>query len=387
MKVTMLGSLPPLRGISGFCQELALSVSRLVPVEFVSFKAIYPRFLYPGGDTTDETAPLPAAERLTVRRSLAWYNPLGWAAEGLRVRADVIHAQHWSLPLVPVYWTVLALAKRRGARVVLTIHNTAPHANSRAFVPALRALCRLADCCILHSEHCRRQAVEQLGVPPQKARLIRPGVGPAPPGAGADKAAARRRLGLPADAPVVLCFGAIRPYKGVDVLLRAFARALDAMSEARLVIAGKPWVDWRTYQGLIDELGIGGRVHAFPRFIPQAEVPGFFAAADVVALPYTRFDSQSGVGMEALGYGKPLIVTGLGGLAELVSDARFVVPPGDAEALADRLALCLREPAVRELMRAEAAERARDFSWDRAAAQTVSLYKEVCGKARNGEAG
>ena len=174
----MLGSLPPLRGISGFCQALAESVSRLAPVEFISFKAMYPRCLYPGGDTTDETAPLPAAPGLTVRRTLAWYNPFGWAFEGLRVRADVLHAQHWSLPLVPVYLTVLTLARLRGMRVVLTIHNTAPHAGSWAYVPTLRLLGRLAHCCIVHSEHGLGQAVELLRIPPERVRLIRPGAGP-----------------------------------------------------------------------------------------------------------------------------------------------------------------------------------------------------------------
>ncbi len=378
MRVAMVGCLPPLRGISGFCQALALSVNRLVPVEFISFRAMYPRLLYPGGGLLDETAPLPDADGLTVRRTLCWYDPWGWLAEGMRLRADVVHAQHWSLPIVPTLWTVLAAARRRGRRVVLTIHNTSPHARSPAFIPALRALCRLADACILHSEHGRRQAVELLGVPPSKARLVRPGVGPAVPVRAGQGAAARRRFGLPQQAPVALCFGAIRPYKGVDVLLRAFARTLAAVPGARLLIAGRPWAGWRPYQDLIAELGIGASVHAFPRYIPEAQVPDFFAAADVVVLPYRRFDAQSGAGLTTLGYGKPLVVTRLGGLAELVSDERFVVPPGDADALAERLALCLGEPRVLEGMRRDAEQRARAFSWERAAAQTVDLYRELC---------
>ncbi len=112
-------------------------------------------------------------------------------------------------------------------------------------------------------------------------------------------------------------------------------------------------------------------------------MPDFFAAADVVVLPYRRFDAQSGVGMTILGYRKPLIVTRLGGLSELVGDGRFAVPPGDVDALADRLALCLSDPAVLEGMRLDAAERAREFSWDRAAAETVCVYRDLCdGRAR-----
>lgn len=377
LRVVMLGCLPPLRGISSFCRELALSVCRLAPVEFISFRALYPRLLYPGGVTTDETALMPAAEGLSVRRTLCWYNPAGWLAEGLRVRADVVHVQHWSLPPVPACWTVLAAARRRGARVVLTIHNPLPHSRSPGFVPALRALCRLADGFILHTEQGVRQVVDLLGLPAHSVRLVPPGVMPAAPG-GADPGAARRRLGLPPAAPVVLYFGAIRPYKGVNVLLRAFAGALGVVPEARLLIAGMAWAGWGRYGRLIGELGIGGRVHTFLRFIPEAQVADFFVAADVVVLPYTRFDSQSGVGMAALGYGKPLIVSRLGGLADLVSDGRFAVPAGDVEMLADRLALCLGDPAVLERMRADAAGRARAFSWERAAAQTVAFYHEVC---------
>ena len=374
----MLGSLPPLRGISSFCLPLARSVSRLAPVEFISFKAMYPRFLYPGDSQTDETAPLPEGGTLTVRRRLAWYNPFGWALEGLRVRADVVHAQHWSLPLVPGYLTVLALARLRGARIVLTIHNTAPHGRSRAFVPALRVLARVAHCCVVHSEYGRGQAVELLGVPPERVRVILPGAGDGETARSRDRAVARGRLGLPAEGPVVLCFGAVRPYKGVEVLLRAFAQALDAAPEARLVVAGKPWTDWAPYQALAEELGISGRVHAFPRFIPEAEVADFFAAADLVVLPYTWFDAQSGVGMAALGYGKPLIVTRTGALSELVCDPRFVVEPNDAATLAQPLALCLSDPGVLDGMRADAAERSRAFSWERAAAETVALYEELC---------
>jgi glycosyltransferase involved in cell wall biosynthesis len=381
LRVAMLGTLPPLRGISGYCAALALSVSRLTPVEFLSFGALYPGFIYPGGETTDETAAVPSAPGLTVRRALRWYDPAGWLAEGLRLRADVVHAQHWSLPPVPACWTVLAAAGRRGARVVLTIHNTLPHSRSPAFVPALKALCRLADGFILQSKHGVRQAVELLGLPERSVRLIPPGAGPGAP-AGLDGRAARRRLGLPPAAPVVLFFGAIRPYKGVDVLLRAFALVLGPVPEARLVIAGLPWGGWGRYERLIGELGIAGRVRAFPRFIPEAEVADFFGAADLVALPYTHFDAQSGVGMAALGYGKPLIVSRLGGLADLVSDARFAVPAGDAEALADRLALCLREPAGLKRMGDDAAERARAFSWERTAAQTVAFYHELCGEVR-----
>ena len=107
---------------------------------------MYPGFLYPGGELNDD-ATFPAIEQpgLAVRRSLTWYNPAGWLVEGFRIRADVLHAQHWSLPLAPIYFTVLLIAKLRGVRVVLTLHNIRSHERSRLYGWTTRALCRLAD--------------------------------------------------------------------------------------------------------------------------------------------------------------------------------------------------------------------------------------------------
>ncbi len=378
MRAAMLGPLPPLKGLSNYCVALATSVSRLVPVEFLTFRAMYPAMLYPGGETIDPTFAMPTAPNLTVRRTLRWYHPLGWVLEAGRLRADVMHAQHWCLPVAPILIAMLGLLRRRGMKTVVTLHNTTPHEDSRAFMATMRCIVRLADCCIVPSEHNARQARELLGVERGRVRVIRPGAEPVRPGSAAHRAAARRRLGLPADAPVAMFFGLIRRYKGLDVLLRAFARALADAPEARLVVAGKPWIDWRPYEELIGELGIARRVHAFPRYVPAVEVDDFYRAADLVVLPYRGFDAQSGVGTSCLGYGRPMLVTRTGALPELVPDEWQVVAPDDAEALAERLAACLGEPERLARMRREAAEHARAFSWERAAEQIVAVYRELC---------
>lgn len=382
MRVAMLGPLPPLKGLSNYCVALGRSVSRLVPVEFVTFRAMYPPFLYPGGPTTDRTFAMPPTPNLTVRRTLRWYDPLGWAIEAGRLRADVAHAQHWSLPVAPVLLAMLGLLKRRGVKTTLTVHNTTPHEDSRAYMATMRWIGRLADCCILPSEHNARQAAELLGLAPSRLRVIRPGAEPVDPGSAADRAAARRRLALPADCPVAMFFGLIRRYKGVDVLLRAFARALPRAPQARLLIAGKPWVDWTAYEELIEQLGIARRVHAFPRYVPQAQVADFYRAADLAVLPYRGFDAQSGVGTSCLGYGVPMLVTRTGALPELVPDGRQVVPPDDVGALAERLAESLGDTGRLARMRREAARHARAFSWESAAEQIVAVYRELCESRR-----
>jgi glycosyltransferase involved in cell wall biosynthesis len=380
LRVAMLGSLPPLRGISSYCLELARSVSRRVPVEFVTFKSMYPGFLYPGGELKDDTT-FPKIEQpgLTIRRSLTWYNPAGWLIEGFRIRADVLHAQHWSLPLAPICFTVLLLAKVRGVKVVLTLHNVRSHERSRLYDWTTRALCRLVDRCVVHSESNYRQAVQELRLPEDKLRKIRHGVlsffndGPA------DRAAARRMLDLPAEGLVVLCYGAIRPYKGVDVLLHAFARMLPEVPAAVLLIAGQPWGDWKPHQDTAERLGIGARLRTHLRYIPADEVKVYFHAADLCVLPYTHFDSQSGVGLTAIAFSKPMIVTDVGGLPELVLDPRCVVPPNNAEALAGRMAECLKDPERLARLRADAAELAQTLSWDQIAGESVALYESVRG--------
>jgi glycosyltransferase involved in cell wall biosynthesis len=376
----MLGSLSPLRGISGYCLDLARSVSRRVPVEFVTFKSMYPGFLYPGGELKDD-ATFPAIEQpgLSVRRSLTWYNPAGWLIEGFRIRADVLHAQHWSLPLAPIYFTILLIAKLRGMKVVLTLHNVRPHERSRLYGATTRVLCRLANRCVVHSESNYRQALRELKLPENQLRMIRPGAPSFFNDGPADRAAARCALDLPAEGPVLLCFGAIRPYKGIDVLLRAFARVLPEVPSAALLIAGQPWGDWKPHQDLMDQLRIGASVRTHLKYIPSDEVKTYFHAADLCVLSYTHFDGQSAAGLTAMAFSKPMIVTDVGGLPELVSDPRSVVPPNDVDVLAERIAECLKDPERLARMRDDAAELAQTFSWDRIAEESVALYESVRG--------
>jgi glycosyltransferase involved in cell wall biosynthesis len=373
-RVVMFGSLPPLRGISPYCLELARGVARLADLEFMSFHAMYPRLIYPGGDLEDATQPATDGERFTVRRRLSWYNPFGWLREAWRARADVIHVQHWSLPLAPIWMTVLLAAKRRGIRTVLTIHNTLPHERSFLYLPATRLLARLADRCIVHSEANRRQAHDVLGLPLNKVSVVRHGVLSVGRVRPPDRAGARKKLGLPPEAPVALFFGSIRPYKGIGTLMEAFARVVERLPEARLVVAGKPWSDWSCEQRRIERLGIAERVACFLEYIPADGMQDFFDAADVCVFPYTHFDAQSGAALTALAFEKPLIVSDAGGLPDLVADRRFVVAPGDADALAEAMRIALADPEERRRMTEASARAARMHSWEDIARETLKVY-------------
>ena len=106
---------------------------------------MYPRLLYPGSRLEDPTSRPPEHPNLTVERSLTWYNPFGWLAAGLRARGPVLHVQWWSLPLAPVFITLLAIGRVRGLSTVCTVHNVEPHERSRLFRAAGRILYELAD--------------------------------------------------------------------------------------------------------------------------------------------------------------------------------------------------------------------------------------------------
>ena len=151
-KIAMMGSFPPIRGLSSYCLEISQALAGLVKIEFISFKRMYPQFLYPGGDlSNDPTFPEIDHSNIHVKRRMTWYNPLSWLAEGIATKADLLHAQWWSLPLVIIYGCVCLLFKLRGKPVVFTVHNVLCHDRSKLYRLASRLLFRLGDHFIVHT--------------------------------------------------------------------------------------------------------------------------------------------------------------------------------------------------------------------------------------------
>ena len=383
LRVTLISTLPPDKGLADYTAHLAGGLAQTpgVSLEVIDFASLYPRRLYPGGELLDPTAQRPQWPSVRVRTMLRWYNPLSWVWAGLSARGDIVHAQWWSYILAPTYLVALTLARLRRRRVIVTVHNVEPHESGRWRWLLNRLVLRLAHAYIVHDTR-SRDALAEVVPAGKPIAVIYHGVLSS---AGAERSAleARRALGVPADANVVLCFGNVRPYKGVDVLLRAFAAVRQRVPAARLVIAGKPWEDWAPYERLIAELGLRDAVDTHLGFVPAADVGTFFAAADVVALPYLQFDAQSGVGTRALHHGRALVVTDAGGLPELVSDPRAIVPSGDAGRLAEALVAVLTDSALRARLETASKARAGELNWDSIAEQTVAFYQTlVRGPAR-----
>jgi glycosyltransferase involved in cell wall biosynthesis len=187
---------------------------------------------------------------------------------------------------------------------------------------------------------------------------------------------------VPAGRRVVLCFGLIEPRKGIETLIAAFARLRERVPEAFLVIAGKPLIDPTPYRAEIERRGLDNDSLLIPRYTSFAEMAGLFETAEVVTLPYHE-GWNSGVLAAAFGFQRPVVVSAVGGFEEVVEPERtgLVVPPRDADALAEALERVLSEPGLGERLRAGTAVAAAAASWQRVAAITDDVYDRVLGAA------
>ena len=273
--------------------------------------------------------------------------------------ADVVHYQ-W---LRPADAALLAPKRPR----VLTVHNVLRRSGATA-------VARRMDAVVVHTRHGARELAERVRVPCERIRVI-------PHGAFEHLLSLPGERPLPGELaevaePVILCFGTVRPYKGIDVLLRAFSQ----VPGAELWIVGRPL---GTAMEPLHELARAarGRVRFVTRYLAESEVPAFFRRADLVVLPHRQVD-QSGVLNVALAFGKPIVMTAIGGFEEVVEEtgAGRLVAPEDPGALAGALRELLSDAAARERLGAAARAAAQGpFSWDEADRRTLDLYGELTG--------
>jgi glycosyltransferase involved in cell wall biosynthesis len=275
--------------------------------------------------------------------------------------ADLVHFQWLAVPQID------GRLLPHGRPLVLTAHEVLAREPSPAERSAQRRLYRRMDAVIVHSEHGRARLVGELGLPDALVHTIPHGAfehlarqpsGPLP-------------AGLPAtDAPVVLCFGLIRPYKGIDVLIEAWG---GGIADAELWIVGRPRFEIGSLRS-----AAGAGVRWVTRFVDEQELAACFRRADVVVLPYREIE-QSGVLATALAFGSPLVLSDVGGFAEVArAGAARLVPPGDPAALRAALAELIGDPGARGRLGAAARALAADeWSWQRTAERTKALYSSL----------
>jgi len=341
----------------------------------VSFLRQYPERFFPGktqladGPALGGTRPALGGTR-PAQRLLDTLDPRTWRRTARRVADDggeVAVFKYWMPFFAPALGTVARGLRRRGVRVVAVVDNALPHERRPGDRWLARYVLGACDGLIVMSDQVRGD-VEALGVGGRIVQIGHPTYDFF--GEALDRGAARSALGLPLDAPVLLFFGFIRRYKGLHILLNAMPAIRARLPDARLVVSGEFYADEDELRARAAQLGLLEGDEPAVRFdadyIADDRVATYFSAADVVVQPYVSA-TQSGVAGIAFHFGRPLVVTDVGGLAETVPHERagLVVPPEDPAALAGAVARYFEEPGLRDRLEAGVAEERRGYSWAR----------------------
>lgn len=366
MRIVILGTAYPYRGgLAAFNERLAHeALAAGDQVEVLTFTMQYPDFLFPGKTQYSND---PAPKDLSIRRVMNSINPLSWLRTGRMIRRmqpDLLIIKFWIPLMAPCLGTIARIAKRGGIRVVSVLDNVIPHEPKPWDSVLIRYFIRSVDGFVAMSESVRQDCLRFIS----KRHLKRVELCPHPLydnfGEIVNKAEARRQLGLPETGKILLFFGFIRDYKGLDLLLRAYADARLQNEQVHLVVAGEFYNNSEKYYALEKELGLKQPVIWRTEFIPDEQVRVYFSAADLIVQPY-KTATQSGVTQIAYHFRKPMLVTNVGGLAEIVPNGKVgYVTAVDPQAIADALAdFCAREDS--ECFRQGIEEKRQKYSWSR----------------------
>ena len=340
MRIALVGPAHPYKG--GGARHTTELARRLAAaghnVIIESWRAQYPARLYPGQQTVDapEGKPYPR----TYRR-LAWNRPDAWAAAGRRLRsADLVIFALLTPIQVPAYLVILAgLGRVPGRpRTLVICHNVLPHERRPGDVALVRTLLAHVDTVLVHSAGQAAEARQLVPDVPIVVARMPPHLPQGGYGGTGSPPVSGGRLGgvVPPEGTLrLLFFGIVRPYKGLDVLLRALARA---PAHVTLTVAGEFWGGTGETEKLIAELGLQGRVTLQPGYVPAGRIPALFKSADALVLPYREATASQNVVL-AFSYGVPVIATTAGALAEAVRDGvdGLTCAPGDVDDLARAL--------------------------------------------------
>ncbi len=377
MKITILGPAHPYRGgLASIMETMARTFRRRGDeVSVRTFTLQYPSLLFPGKSQTVDTPP---PGDLSIVRCVNTVSPFSWWRVGRqlrRERPDFVLLKYWTPFMAPCFGTIARIARGNGhTKVLCQIDNVEPHEHHAVDKPFNRFFLRSVDGFVYMSEQVHRELAAYTDAP----ALFSPHPLFEHFGGRVDRSEACVRLGLDPAVGYALFFGLIRDYKGLDLLLDAWARLRreGRIDGRKLIVAGEFYTSPEPYLKQIAALGLQDEVILHDRFIPDAEVKYYFSAADCVVQPY-KTATQSGVTQIAYQFCTPMIVTNVGGLAEIVPDGRVgCVCPPSAEGVADAIErICA--PGVLERFRENCIEERRRFSWEEMCSRIAELYNMV----------
>ncbi|HYM93906.1 MAG TPA: glycosyltransferase [Chitinophagaceae bacterium] len=334
-KVVIIGPAHPLRGgLATFNQRLAKEfIQSGIDCSIYSFSLQYPSFLFPGKTQYTKEAP---PEEINILPAINSINPLNWIKTGNRLKKenpDIIVVRYWLPFMGPALGTILRkVRKNKHTKIICIADNIIPHEKRLGDKSFTKYFLKSCDAFITMSE----KVMNDLRIF-QKEKLAKLVAHPLYDNFGSviSKAEARKYLNLPKDEKIILFFGFIRKYKGLDLLLQSMADERIKQAGIKLLVAGEFYEDQRPYREMIGKLKIFDQLILRTDFIPDSEVKYYICAADAVIQPY-RNATQSGVTPLAYHFEKPMIVNNVGGLPSLVPNekAGLVVEP-EPKAIAD----------------------------------------------------
>ena len=373
MKIAILSSFYPFRGgIAQFNACMAKELGREHIVKGFNFTTQYPSVLFPG--KTQFVSPDDDAPRCDSVRILSTINPFSWIRTARAIRewgADLLILRYWMSWFAPsLGWVARHVGP--GCKVVAITDNIIPHERHFFDAPLTKWFLKAVDGCITMSDAVQQDLME---ICPGKPNQVISHPVYTHFGQGATRAEALQALGIPEGGPVLLFFGLIRKYKGLDILLRAFG---SLPADYRLLIAGEPYGSFDEYQEIIDASPARDRIFVFTKYIPDAEVRTYFCASDAVVLPY-RSATQSGVGSLALQFDLPLIVTDTGALRATIEGAGtgLVVDKAEPECVNEGILRLFNTPGMVEECKRNIRKQKEILSWSGFCKRLISFTESL----------
>lgn len=376
-RVVIIGSAYPLRGggIATFNERLAKEFVDLgYDLSIETFKLQYPSILFPGKTQYSDEAP---PKNLKINISLNSINPFNWIRVGRRIRKmkpDLVIMRFWIPFMSPCLGTAARLIrKNQHTKVIAIVDNIIPHEKhfgdkllANYFVKNVDAFVTMSRSVLAELESFDTHKPKQYTLHPLYDNFGDP----------IDRKQALKKLQLSDDFRYILFFGFIRQYKGLDLVLKSMADEWIKSQPIKLIVAGEFYADAKPYFELIEELGIADKVIMHNDFIPNTEVLNFFSATDIVVQPY-KTATQSGVTQVAYHFNKPMIVTNVGGLAEIVPHEKVgYVVDVDHKEISKSLKSFYEKKLSSEFV-SNIIEEKKKYTWGKMIEVIKSLYQSV----------
>lgn len=374
MKIVILGSAHPLRGgLSAYNERLARElIKQGHSVQIYTFSLQYPELFFPG---TTQLSEQPAPDDLFIHVKVNSVNPLNWLSVGKEIaslNADLLIIKFWLPFMAPCLGTIARMVKRnKKTKVISILDNVTPHEKRIADSLLVNYFVKSADAFIAMSNNVMKD-LEKFDK--SKPRFLNPHPLFDNFGEAVSKTEAYQKLGLEINTEYILFFGFIRDYKGLDLLLKAMADERVRSLNVKLIVAGEFYTDTKPYFEIIETTGIREKLILKTDFIPDDEVRYYFCAADLVAQPY-KHATQSGVTQICYHFNRPMLVTKVGGLPEIVPHGKvgYVVEP-NPDSIADAIVDFYhnhREFTMRDNIKSEK----QKYSWSAMTEKIFELHK------------